>query len=62
MITSCIDYIICAEQEEEIVHLKAEELKVLEHETENNDSEADVEPEVTMLTKLYSVIIHNNIL
>ena len=44
-----------AEQDEEIIHLKAEELKVLEHETENTDSEPDVEPEVhvAMLTKLY---------
>ena len=42
----------CAEQEEEIIHLKAEELTVLEHETENVDSEPDVEPEVTMLMKL----------
>ena len=51
MVASWIDYIICAEQEEEIVHLKAEELKILEHATENIDSEPDVEPEV-MLTKL----------
>ncbi len=36
----------CAEQDEEIVHLKAEELKILEQETENIDSETDIEQEV----------------
>jgi hypothetical protein len=52
------------EQDEEIAHLKADKWKILEYEIENIDSEANVEQEVTMLTKLQRNIFyaHNDIL
>ena len=40
------------EENDEIVHLKAEELKIVEHETDKFNVEADVEHEVTAIYNL----------